>query len=72
MTRHRWEEVRVKTVAWLVVGILMGAAASSGAATAPTVGKPAPAFTLSLLDGRQLSLQDLRGKAVLLNFWHSG
>jgi thiol-disulfide isomerase/thioredoxin len=30
---------------------------------------PAPAFRLSALDGREVSLDDLRGKAVLLHFW---
>lgn len=29
----------------------------------------APDFTLVSLDGKQMSLSDLRGKAVLLNFW---
>jgi thiol-disulfide isomerase/thioredoxin len=30
---------------------------------------PAPNFTLESLDGKPMSLSDLRGKAVLLNFW---
>ncbi len=30
-----------------------------------------PDFTLQLLDGKNTSLQDYRGKPVLLNFFHS-
>ena len=33
------------------------------------VGKRAPDFTLQTLDGTEISLSDLRGQAVLLNFW---
>lgn len=32
-------------------------------------GKPAPDFMLESLDGQSMRLSDLRGKAVLLNFW---
>lgn len=32
-------------------------------------GKTAPDFTLKTLDGKSITLSDLRGKAVLLNFW---
>lgn len=32
-------------------------------------GAPAPDFTLKTIDGKTLKLSDLRGKAVLLNFW---
>jgi len=32
-------------------------------------GEPAPDFQLQLLDGRPVALADLRGKAVLLDFW---
>jgi hypothetical protein len=34
----------------------------------PEVGKPAPAFAVKTLDGRELSLAGLRGKVVLLHF----
>jgi len=37
----------------------------------PLVGRPAPDFALSLLDGGELRLQDLRGRPVVVNFWAS-
>ena len=37
----------------------------------PLVGIPAPEFTLKLFNGEQLKLSELKGKAVLLNFWAS-
>ncbi|HLW58875.1 MAG TPA: TlpA disulfide reductase family protein [bacterium] len=37
----------------------------------PPVGRPAPDFSLPLLSGGTLSLHNLRGKPVLLNFWAS-
>ena len=43
----------------------------SGVDHAPGIGygTPAPNFTLQTLDGKNLSLADLKGKAVLVNFW---
>ncbi len=35
----------------------------------PQVGAPAPSFELPDMEGKPISLQALRGKAVLLNFW---
>jgi peroxiredoxin len=32
-------------------------------------GEPAPAFTVTTLEGEQVSLESLRGQVVLLNFW---
>lgn len=44
--------------------------ASSGASVGlPEVGTQAPDFTLTDLEGRPVRLSDLRGKAVLINFW---
>jgi cytochrome c biogenesis protein CcmG/thiol:disulfide interchange protein DsbE len=33
------------------------------------IGKPAPAFELTTLEGEKISLTSLRGKPVVLNFW---
>ena len=35
----------------------------------PEVGNRAPDFTLPTLDGKQVSLNEFRGKMVILNFW---
>ncbi|MBS1823262.1 MAG: TlpA family protein disulfide reductase [Acidobacteria bacterium] len=32
-------------------------------------GKPAPAFSLTSLDGKEVSLADYKGRPVLVNFW---
>ena len=37
----------------------------------PLVGRQAPAFALSMFDGSRNSLEALRGKVVILNFWAS-
>ena len=37
----------------------------------PLVGRPASAFALTTFDGQPLSLEGLRGKVVVVNFWAS-
>ncbi len=64
----------------LAVGLLRPGAApvvssspssTSGAPVGLQVGDAAPNFTLTTLDGKQVSLSDFRGKPVMLNFWYT-
>jgi thiol-disulfide isomerase/thioredoxin len=59
--------VAIVAAAMLYVGFHM--ARRSGPAPPLTKSGPAPDFTLQSLDGKSMSLSELRGKAVLLNFW---
>jgi thiol-disulfide isomerase/thioredoxin len=60
--------VAVVAAAMLYFGFHM--ARRSGPAPPPIAKSgPAPDFTLQSLDGNSMRLSDLRGKAVLLNFW---
>jgi len=63
----------------LASGLLVGCGGSDGTTTpsgtattvaaAPAVGKPAPDFTLTDLNGKTVTLSSLRGKPILINFW---
>ena len=46
-----------------------GSASQSDSTTLVKVGDPAPDFSIALFDGSHLTLSELRGKVVLLNFW---
>ena len=48
---------------------LMCLTISAHAETRSVVGMTAPDFELTLLDGRKVSLSDLKGQVVVLNFW---
>jgi len=50
----------------LTLGLLVTSCAEPSVAR---VGEPAPDFQLENLDGQLISLSDLRGKPVLINFW---
>jgi thiol-disulfide isomerase/thioredoxin len=62
--------VAVVAAVMLYIGFHM-ARRSEGTEVSPIMSKsmPAPDFTLESLDGKSMRLSDLRGKAVLLNFW---
>ena len=44
-------------------------AAEAAAATLAGEGAEAPDFTVEMIDGSEVTLSELRGKVVLLNFW---
>jgi cytochrome c biogenesis protein CcmG/thiol:disulfide interchange protein DsbE len=46
---------------------LLLAAATPG--STPAVGREAPDFQMTLMDGSRVRLSDLRGQVVVLNFW---
>jgi cytochrome c biogenesis protein CcmG/thiol:disulfide interchange protein DsbE len=52
----------------LVIGLTQERPAGT-ATPAPEVGRLAPGFTLSTPDGQPVSLTELRGQVVLVNFW---
>jgi len=64
--------LKVILVTIFVLGSLTTACQSNGVPDeAPQAGKPAPQFQLANPDGQLVSLSDLRGKLVLINFWAS-
>lgn len=52
-------------------GILLSGCSGSASEYGPEIGKLAPDFTLTSLDGQEVSLSGFRGRPVLLNFWAS-
>jgi cytochrome c biogenesis protein CcmG/thiol:disulfide interchange protein DsbE len=68
---RRWVRTTLVVIpALLVVGVLAWATLEEG--PAPQPGDEAPAFTAPRLDGSgSISLEELRGRPVLLNFWAS-
>ncbi len=49
-----------------------GVASGASSKSVASIGSPAPDFTLRLLDGKTVNLSSLKGKPVVVNFWHSG
>ena len=71
--KSRPARVIVALLALILLGALVvtGCSTTSQGATSIglNVGNLAPDFTLTDLDGNQVTLSDFRGKAVFINFW---
>lgn len=63
--------VLVAGLAWTLRSTVPTGGTAPGQAPSPRGGFAAPDFTLDLLDGGELTLSDLRGKAVVVNLWAS-
>jgi cytochrome c biogenesis protein CcmG/thiol:disulfide interchange protein DsbE len=57
----------ILVLGWAAVLMARGSAATNGA----HIGQAAPDFALADLDGNPVRLSDLRGRAVIVNFWAS-
>jgi peroxiredoxin len=53
----------------LVATLIASGCAQRGLGISSLISAPAPDFSLPALDGRQVSLKQLRGKVVVLDFW---
>ena len=68
--------IRRLIITLLVIGPILallafGFSRDSRYITSPLLATPAAPFTITLFDKKKLTLEDLRGKAVFLNFWAS-
>lgn len=63
--------VLILGAAWIWISRLPGGNPESGVIPAPQKGFSAPDFTLQTLAGQTVTLSNLRGRAVVINFWAS-
>lgn len=59
----------LRKILWLTLALAVVTVATPAQARRPKVGEPAPAFILTLVNGQKVSLADLRGQVIVLNFW---
>ena len=76
--RKHWKFVSTVSLAVMVVAFfallafgLANREPATGRSGVTRVGKPAPPFSMTLLDGGEFHLEDYAGKPVVINFWAS-
>lgn len=67
----RWHYAAAAIAPFLVMALWGAVLLPRPAPTLARIGQPAPAFVLADLDGNRLSLGDLHGRPVIVNFWAS-
>jgi cytochrome c biogenesis protein CcmG/thiol:disulfide interchange protein DsbE len=69
----RWRRVAVTVliIAPILALLAYGFSRDARYITSPLLAKPATPFSVELFNGGKLRLEDLRGKAIFLNFWAS-
>lgn len=81
MAKKQLQSWLLRTSLLMVVCVLIGGAVSCSTSNSPSspeelglipVEIVAPDFTLPTMTGTEITLSDLQGMAVLLNFWHKG
>jgi cytochrome c biogenesis protein CcmG/thiol:disulfide interchange protein DsbE len=69
---RRWLRIIIPlAVVPLIILLAYGFRTDPRAIPTPLLGKPAAPFTLKTFDGEEISLQALKGRVVVMNFWAS-
>ena len=76
--RKHWKLISTVTLAALVIAFfallaygLANKSSATGRSGVTRIGKPAPSFSMTLLDGREFHLEEYAGRPVVMNFWAS-
>jgi thiol-disulfide isomerase/thioredoxin len=67
--RRAAQQLQTNRVVLVPEGSSPDASSDSPEITSPLKGKPAPAFTLTDLDGKKVSLSDFKGHPLIINYW---
>ncbi|HZW82222.1 MAG TPA: TlpA disulfide reductase family protein [Candidatus Deferrimicrobium sp.] len=57
------------TIVFIIAIVVLPKVYGEAAVKYAAIGKPAPNFTLTSLDGKKVSLNELKGRPIILNFW---